>query len=108
MAGLKIVLENPEPGYSVIRLSGEWEGVAVLENKDKLLSLVEQNPNPNLMVDLAEIEYIDSAAVGALIEMAKKADSKKAKLVLVNLHPNVKKVLNIAHVDKLFTILGGY
>ena len=104
MAELKYTVEKTGKDLTVIRLSGEFEGYSVLNNKDALLEHVRQNTAKNLMIDFAEIEYIDSAAVGALLEMMKQAQSQKTSFGLLHVNEDVKKVLVVTKLDKILKI----
>lgn len=55
-------------------------------------------------VDLAGSEYMDSAALGMLLLLLDKAGNQKSRVRIVNANKDVRKILEIANFDKLFTL----
>ena len=104
MSGLNIRLEQPDAALTLLKLSGEFEGYAALDAKDQLLKYLECLSSGSLLLDMAGIEYIDSAALGILLEMAKNAAERKINFGLVHVHDPVKKVLEVTRVDKVLKI----
>lgn len=58
-----------------------------------------------IIVDFAQVEYLDSSALGMLLLLREKAGASGKKVLLANLAGTVKQVLEIANFGKLFTIL---
>ncbi len=104
MPELKIIIDKPAKNLTVLRLSGDFEGQSVLDAKEKLLSEVEQSAGSNMMLDFAGIQYIDSAAVGILLEMMKLAHAKGTQFALIHLNEPVKKVFALTRLDKVIKI----
>lgn len=57
-----------------------------------------------VLVDLQQVQYIDSAALGILLLLRDKAKPLNIKIELANLQGTVKDVLEIANFHKIFTI----
>jgi anti-anti-sigma factor len=57
-----------------------------------------------IVVDLQQVQYIDSAALGILLLLRDKAGAQGAKVELANLQGTVKDVLEIANFHKIFSI----
>jgi anti-anti-sigma factor len=55
-------------------------------------------------IDLDNVEYLDSSALGMLLLLREKANSASRKLVLSNCKGIVQQVLEVANFSKLFTI----
>ncbi|SMF94121.1 anti-anti-sigma factor [Methylomagnum ishizawai] len=58
----------------------------------------------SFVVDLGHSEYMDSAALGMLLLLLEKAGGSRERVRIVNPNPNVRKILEIANFDKLFTL----
>lgn len=101
MSGLRIKAVT-EKGLTVLKLEGEFEGMAVLESREKFFEHLAKSKS--LAMDFAEIKYIDSAGVALLIDLAKEAADKKIGFGLMNVIDPVRKVLYITKVDKLLKI----
>ena len=55
------------------------------------------------VVDLSATEYMDSSAMGMLLQLREHGD-KSSGVALVNANPAVEEILRIANFDKLFEI----
>ena len=104
MSGLKITKETPDKNLTLVRVEGEFENTSILDAKEALLTLVREAKGPDLMIDFAEIEYIDSSGIGVLLDMAKAASERKLRFGLLNTNDHVKKVLVMTKVDKILKI----
>ncbi len=61
-------------------------------------------PGLKFIVNLAEVEYMDSAALGMLMVLKKYADKMSGGVVLKRPPQAIKRILLTAKFDKLFTI----
>lgn len=55
-------------------------------------------------IDMDNVEYLDSSALGMLLLMREKANNANRKLALINCKGIVQQVLEVANFGKLFTI----
>jgi anti-sigma B factor antagonist len=58
-----------------------------------------------LIVDLAEVPYMDSSGVATLLEAWQIARRQRGKVVLCNLQEKVKAIIEIARLETVFTIV---
>ena len=56
------------------------------------------------IVDMAEVEYVDSSALGMLLMLRERAGGDKADINIVNLNSDLKKIFTTANFHKLFSI----
>ena len=71
--------------------------------KKELLSWLVHD-SPNLVIDLAQVDYMDSSGLGALLFGIRQAKRFHGNLVVTNLCSKVKKLLEIAHLTKTIII----
>ncbi|MFT2092639.1 STAS domain-containing protein [Paraglaciecola sp. 2405UD69-4] len=57
-----------------------------------------------ILIDLHKTEYMDSSALGMLLNMQKTLGSQVSTFKIVNCRPQVLKILGIARFSKKFTI----
>ncbi len=57
-----------------------------------------------LNVDLAQVEYLDSSALGMLLMLRDKIKASNRRVTLINCRGPVKQVLEIANFAKLFDV----
>ena len=55
-------------------------------------------------VDFTDTDYLDSSALGMLLVLRDKVSSSKTVVELLRVKPDVRKILEIANFDKLFSI----
>ncbi|MEM7261202.1 MAG: STAS domain-containing protein [Planctomycetota bacterium] len=63
-----------------------------------------EDPGHEYVVDLAETEYVDSAALGMLLMLRDHAGGDQAKVLIENCSPPVRKLLERARCDEFFPI----
>ena len=61
-------------------------------------------PGMQVIVDLSNTEYMDSSALGMLLLLREHAGGDDAKVVLKQPTEAIRKILDIAHFEQLFTI----
>ena len=57
-----------------------------------------------VLVDLSGVEYIDSSGVASLVEAFQKAKKNGVEFALVSVNDSARRVLELARLDKVFTI----
>jgi anti-sigma B factor antagonist len=84
---------------------------ANLENADAFKSQVIQlldAHNKSVVIDLNQVEYIDSSFLGALVAILKHAIAMKKEVILVALKKDVHDLLLLIRLDKVFKIYNSY
>lgn len=56
-------------------------------------------PKKRYIIDLAGVEFVDSAAIGMLL-LLREYTSNQAAIRLVNCKPAIKKVMEVSHVER--------
>jgi len=59
----------------------------------------------SIIVDMGGTDYVDSSALGMLLVLRDKVGEDKSAIQIKNVKPDVRKILEIANFDKLFTLL---
>ena len=62
------------------------------------------NTSPSIVVNLAQVEFLDSSAIGQLIELGKQARSAGGQLSLAAIPPRIHSILSLLKLDSLFPI----
>ncbi len=57
-----------------------------------------------LVLDMNKTVYMDSSALGMMLQLKEHADKSKGKVSIKNAKGNIMQIIEIAHFDKLFTI----
>lgn len=56
------------------------------------------------VLDLAKADYLDSSALGMLLQLREHAGGETANIRIVNCRPTLAKILKIANFQRLFAI----
>lgn len=71
--------------------------------KEKVVNAYESR-NSDILIDLEQLDYVDSTGLGALISILRKLKENDHKINIDNIKPNIKKLFLITELDKLFNI----
>jgi anti-sigma B factor antagonist len=70
-----------------------------------LTGLIDERPQPKLLLDFTNVDHLSSAALGMLINCNNKIKQKNGQLRLTNIKPQIFEVFVITKLNKLFRIL---
>jgi len=102
---MKLREENVR-GVTVVRVEETRLDSAISsELKAELLRLVENDGAVNVLIDLKQVEYVDSSGLGSLLFGHRQVKTNAGKLKLMHLAPKVRTLLRIANLEN---ILEGY
>jgi anti-sigma B factor antagonist len=93
-----------EGSYTIISLSGELDLSCSSEARKQILACVESNDH--VLVEMADVEYIDSSGIASLVEGLQTANRKQLEFALVSVSKSAMQVLRIARLDNIFPIYG--
>jgi anti-sigma B factor antagonist len=91
------------PGMGLIEVSGEVDIYTAPKFKEDMLGLIDQGAT-ELIVDLSEVTFVDSTALGVLIGGIKRMHAVDGRMALVVATRPVQKVLTITGLDRVFEI----
>lgn len=99
---LEISVKNDQSS-SQLMIVGEVDMYSSPQVRRMLLELVKQKQSP-IIVDLAEVSYMDSSGVATLIEGLQRCGEYGGTLFIVGLRDNVREVFELTRLDKIFKI----
>jgi anti-sigma B factor antagonist len=90
-------------GARVVRLAGELDLYNANVVRDSLLEAADDGPPERIVVDLSEVEFIDSTTLGVLIEARTKLANRKGFLLAA---PGLetRRALQISGLDRHFSV----
>lgn len=89
---------------ATLRPVGRFDFGSYRQFRDTYEPALEDPKISAIVVDLSDVQYIDSAALGVLLLLRDKATAAGKKVSLANPKGTVKEVLEIANFSKLFQI----
>ncbi len=89
--------------HKIVSINGEVDLYNVSELKKTLFSITD-GANNSVVVDMKNVNYMDSSGIGALVAGQKKMKAHNGKFALMNIHDDVLNILKLATLDKFFKI----
>lgn len=87
-----------------LRLEGRMDYPAHREFRDASDKALDTPEVDSIILDLAQVNFMDSAALGMLLLLKEKAELKGRKVILRSPSPNILQVLKMVHFQKFFEI----
>lgn len=81
-----------------INIKGELDLVSANEFREVVDSTMEEMRGINLIIDLSNVNFIDSSGLGVILGRFRKITAKEGQIVLVGLNPNIKRILDLSGV----------
>jgi len=98
------VSTREQDGHTIVALKGRLTlGNLLVTTENKLRSLVEAGPT-KLILDVTELEYMDSAGIGMMMMCAGGSNANGGQFAVAGPNDRVKKILEIASIGKVVTI----
>jgi anti-sigma B factor antagonist len=97
------IVARDERDRSLVHVTGEVDVASAGLLKDTLYSVVDEG-HDRVVVDTAEMSFIDSSGLGVLVGALKRVRERDGALVLRGLQPPARKVIDITGLDEVFTI----
>jgi anti-sigma B factor antagonist len=98
MGGELSVTVSRDRGVVIAEVTGDIDMSTVAGLRERLLGLADSGQP--LIVDLNRVSFIDSAGLGALIGVARRADVRGGSLHAVCSRPQTRKLLWLTGVDR--------
>jgi len=87
-----------EHGYAIVTVAGEIDIATVSRLRERLLELAADGGS--LVADLDRVGFIDSAGLGALVGVAKRAAAGGGSLQVVCAQPKTRQLFRLAGLDR--------
>lgn len=84
-----------------VKLSGEVDVSTAGKLRDLLADIFQEKP-ADIMIDMADLAYIDSTGLGVLIGAFGRMQEKEHSIRIKNPRENIAKLLRITSLDKIF------
>ena len=99
-----IRIERPEQGVVVLFPVADID----MSRSPELRTVIRQEMGSGvhkMIVDLDDVEYMDSSGLATLVEAMRNASKTDTKLVLCHMHQKVSAIFEIARLDSFFSIV---
>ena len=89
---------------AILDISGDIDLAHSTEVRRMVLLEFRQNRTPRVILNLREVNYIDSSGVASLVEGLKASRDVGSRLILYGLSPIAHEVLQLSRLLKIFEI----
>lgn len=99
-----ISIERPEQGVVVLAPNTDID----MSRSPELRAMLRQEMSGDthkVIVDLDDVQYMDSSGLATLVEAMRNAGGASLKLVICNMNPKVSAIFEIARLDSFFSIV---
>lgn len=103
LVGLEINAEETSTGVPVLHLQGEIDLHTCPQLRVLLVEYLEAR-RAHIVLDLAQVPYLDSAALGVLVDAVRRAREINGALHLVHMTPFVRRAFEITRLIKIFQV----
>ena len=102
------VAVSQEKDISVVEFTSNkiLDEANIADIQNTLNAMVDEQPQPKLLLDFSNVDHLSSAALGALININNRIKTKNGQLRLANIKPQIFEVFVITKLNKLFRIQG--
>lgn len=100
---MQMTIENME-GKTIIKLTGRFDFASHKDFRNACSEALLAGGNGEIEVDLGDVDYLDSSALGMLLLLREKARAAQRDVTLTNCRGTVQHILKVANLGKLFSI----
>jgi HptB-dependent secretion and biofilm anti anti-sigma factor len=91
-------------GKASIKLAPRFDMTTLSDFRQAYVNALKETGVNVIEVDLAEVQFIDSSALGSLLLLREQAAKSARTITLINCQPQVMKILRNANFHRLFDI----
>ncbi len=100
---MDIEVEYPSILIAILRPAGRMDVETSPLVRQAILDLAEQGKN-GVVVDLAQVDFMDSSGLSALVSGMKALRRVEGRLALANARPQVRTAMRLTMLDRVFPI----
>lgn len=100
----KIELTRHETLLLARLLCAELDEQHTSDMQEKIQQAAEQAPELAIILDMSEVSLLPSLSIGALVCLMTNARQRQQRFILIGLRPEIRQMLAICRLDKLFEI----
>jgi anti-sigma B factor antagonist len=101
--GFRVEVIDSWPGISVVVVAGDIDLHSAPELRDELSALVDSDTR-QVTLDLSEVTFLDSMALGVILGTKKRLAASGRDLELVVANPDIRRIFEITMLDRIFEL----
>ena len=88
--------------YQLFRLTGLLDAISEATFRKVLSKCIDEGPK-HVILDLSQIDFVDSSGLGALVQLVKKAQTLEGTLQIVS-NPRVTQTVKLVRLEKFLSL----
>jgi len=107
MAEVKTTFQDADvngKAIKIINFAGQLDETNVDEEAKKVYQVIDEMAEPNLLLDLSDLAYMNSKSIGYVTDWYSRAASKNGKIVIAHPRPNILDILKVVGITQIINI----
>lgn len=107
MAQVTITFQDTTSGDKTIKqiaFNGQLDETNVDEEAKKIYQVIDSMAEPNLILDFADLAYMNSKSIGYLTDWYSRVASKNGRMVIARPRPNILDILKVVGITQIIGI----
>jgi anti-sigma B factor antagonist len=100
---LETEIRKGEPRHALVMLAGELDTSNVAQLYEELAGLIREGVR-HIAIDLAELQFVDSTGLSALVAAHKRAEALGGELILPSPNRDIRRLFEVTGIDTFFSI----
>jgi stage II sporulation protein AA (anti-sigma F factor antagonist) len=88
----------------LVWVNGDFDLVSAAEFRQRVDTALEEQGPKHLIVNMSKMTFMDSSGLGVLLGRLKQVQSRRGRMFLTGLRPEVLKILNLSGIIPLLQI----
>jgi anti-sigma B factor antagonist len=101
-SGLRVEPQQQQAA-AVLSVAGDVDAANAHVLRDAVVAAIDDG-SPVVVVDLAQVGYVDSVGLGTLVQCLKRASERGTTMRLVVASPQIEKILSITGLQSVFEV----
>ncbi len=101
---MKLSIDKHEK-YIILKLEEEKLESLIAPNLKSELIYITTEGYRNIILDLADVKYVDSSGLSAILTGNRLCKAANGSFILANVQPTVKKLIEISQLETILTVL---
>ncbi len=107
MAQVNITFQDIKQSAKAIKLitfTGQLDETNVDAEAQKIYRIIDEMPESNMLLDFANLEYMNSKSIGYLTDWYSKAMAKNGKIAIARPRANILDILKVVGITQIINI----
>ncbi|MEQ9365818.1 MAG: STAS domain-containing protein [Leptospirales bacterium] len=91
--------------HRVVSLSGQLNFQNYADTKASLEIILQEADSASLVMDLGQVEHLDSSGIALMAHVLKSQEKKQGELQLLAVKEAVRKIMRLTHLEEYFCFI---